>query len=170
MVLLSENLLDRKKRTSFLNRFHSSFSRNRKSLLAYFFAAGSGVLVQYVVGTIICIRYLGLPFATGVSWGYITAIPVGFILSKNFVFDAKKSGKTLTESIKFVITLVISYLLTVYGAELSLSLLTTWFGDVRTTIPMTDSHFSPIGTFSHFAGMAISFVFNFVAHKKFTFV
>jgi putative flippase GtrA len=170
MVLLSENLLERKKRTSFLNRFHSSFSRNRKSLLAYFFAAGSGVLVQYVVGTIICIRYLGLPFATGVSWGYITAIPVGFILSKNFVFDAKKSGKTLTESIKFVITLVISYLLTVYGAELSLSLLTTWFGDVRTTIPMTDSHFSPIGTFSHFAGMAISFVFNFVAHKKFTFV
>jgi putative flippase GtrA len=148
----------------------ASYLRNRKSLFAYFFAAGSGVLVQYIVGTVICIRYLGLSFSSGVSWGYIAAIPVGFILSKNYVFDAKKSGKTGKEIYKFLITLLVSYLLTVYGAASCLYLLTQWFGDVSLAIPFTNSHFSPIGTFSHFAGMGLSFAFNFVAHKKFTFV
>jgi putative flippase GtrA len=148
----------------------ATFDRNRKSIFAYFFAAGSGVLVQYIVGTVICIRYLDLPFASGVSWGYIASIPIGFVLSKNFVFNAKKSGKTEKEIFKFIVTLLISYLLTVYGAASTLYLLTHWFGDITISIPFTASHFSPIGTFSHFAGMGLSFTFNFVAHKKFTFV
>jgi len=169
IVSLSGNIQESKNLTFLSNKIQASFLKNRRSLFAYFFAAGGGVLVQYIVGTIFCIRYLGLPFATGVSWGYIAAVPVGFILSKNFVFDAKKSGKTEREVIKFIITLVISYLITVYGAELCLLQLTKWFGDIRTTIPLTNSQFSPIGTFSHFAGMGLSFVFNFVAHKKFTF-
>ncbi len=151
------------------NPLNERLKRNQKSLIAYFFTAASGVLVQYVVGTIICIRYFGLPFSQGVSYGYLAAIPVGFILSKNYVFDAKKSGKTWKEAGKYIITLIISYLITVEGAQYSLDFLTNTFGDVKASIPFTGLHFSPIGSFSHFAGMGFSFIFNYLAHKKFTF-
>jgi putative flippase GtrA len=152
------------------NHINDRLKRNQKSLFAYFLTAASGVVVQYVVGTIICIRYLGLPFNEGVSYGYLAAIPVGFILSKNYVFDAKKSGNTGKEVGRYIITLIISYLITVKGAQYSLEFLTHAFGDFKTNIPLTDLHFSPIGSFSHFAGMGFSFIFNYLAHKKFTFV
>lgn len=148
----------------------SAILKKRKSLIAYFLVASSGVLVQYMVGTILCIRYLGLPFKTGISWGYIAAIPVGFFLSKNYVFNAQNSGNTNKELIKFIVTLVFSYVITVKGAEYSLFLLTHWLGDLKATIPFTNTTFSPVGTFSHFAGMGMSFVFNYLAHKKFTFI
>ncbi|MFT7434935.1 MAG: putative flippase GtrA [Algoriphagus sp.] len=144
--------------------------RNQKSLIAYFLTAASGVIVQYVVGTIICIRYLDLPFNDGVSYGYLAAIPVGFILSKNYVFNAKKSGKTRKEVGRYIITLIISYFITVKGAQYSLDFLTHTFGDFRTNISFTELHFSPIGSLSHVAGMGFSFIFNYLAHKKFTFV
>lgn len=143
--------------------------KRRKTFIAYFFAAASGVVVQYVVGTIICIRYLGLPFNAGVSWGYLAAIPVGFFLSKNMAFDAKESGNTKIEILKYLVTLVFSYIITVQGAALSLWSLTQLFGEVTMRIPFTSEEFSPIGTCSHFAGMGFSFIFNYLAHKKFTF-
>ncbi|WP_341224853.1 GtrA family protein [uncultured Arcticibacterium sp.] len=143
--------------------------KRRKTFIAYFFAATCGVVVQYVVGTIICIRYLGLPFNSGVSWGYLAAIPVGFFLSKNMAFGAKESGNTKIEILKYLVTLVFSYIITVKGAEFTLWSLTEVFGELTAHIPFTETEFSPIGTFSHFAGMGFSFIFNYLAHKKFTF-
>ena len=147
-----------------------AFIKKKKSLFGYFFAAGSGVIVQYLVGTFICIRYFGMPFKTGVAIGYIVSVPVGFILTKIFAFEAKKSGNTNREMLKFLIVLIFSFLITTFGADFSLKTLTYLFGDIKTNIPFTNEVFSPIGTISHFAGMGMSFVFNYFTHKKFTFV
>ena len=148
----------------------SNLLQKRKSLLAYFFAAGSGVIVQYLVGTSYCIGHLGMSPMAGYSIGFIVSFPVGFILSKIFAFNSRKSGNTKREMIKFSIVLVFSYLITVYGALLSLNLLTAFFGDLKMHIPFKTEEFSPIGTISHFAGMGFSFIFNYFTHKKFTFV
>ena len=144
--------------------------KKRKSLLAYFFAAGSGVIVQYLVGTSYCIGHLGMSPSAGYSIGFIVSIPVGFILSKIFAFNSRKSGNTKREMIKFSIVLVFAYLITVYGALLALHLLTALFGDFKMQIPFKTKEFSLIGTVSHFAGMGFSFIFNYFTHKKFTFV
>ncbi len=144
--------------------------KKRKSLLAYFFAAGSGVIVQYLVGTSYCIGQLDMSPTAGYSIGFIVSIPVGFILSKIFAFNSRKSGNTKREIIKFSIVLVFAYLITVYGALLTLHLLTAFFGDFKMHIPFKSEDFSLIGTISHFAGMGFSFIFNYFTHKKFTFV
>jgi putative flippase GtrA len=144
--------------------------KKRKSLLAYFFAAGSGVIVQYLVGTSYCIGRLGMTPTAGYSIGFIVSFPVGFILSKIFAFNSRKSGNTKREMLKFSIVLIFSYLITVYGALLSLNVLTAFFGDFKMQIPFKSKEFSPVGTISHFAGMGFSFIFNYFTHKKFTFV
>jgi putative flippase GtrA len=148
----------------------ASLIQKRKSLLAYFFAAGTGVIVQYLVGTSYCIGHLGMSPTVGYSIGFIVSFPVGFILSKIFAFNSRKSGNTKREMIKFSMVLVFSYLITVCGAVLSLNLLTAFFGDFKMHVPFKREEFSPIGTISHFAGMGFSFIFNYFTHKKFTFV
>ncbi len=84
-------------------------------------------------------------------------------------FGAKESGNTKIEILKYLVTLVFSYIITVKGAEFTLWSLTEVFGELTAHIPFTETEFSPIGTFSHFAGMGFSFIFNYLAHKKFTF-
>jgi len=141
-----------------------------KPLFGYFFAAGSGVIVQYLVGTIVCIRFLGFPFEKGILWGFIISFPVGFILAKIFAFKAKGSGNTRREIIKFLMVVIISGLITVKGSYYSLIILTNLFGNIKATLPLINKEFSPIGSISHFSGMGLSFFFNFFTHRKFTFV
>ncbi len=148
-----------------------NFSKTLKNnpLLGYLFAAGSGVLVQYFVGSFICIRLLGLPFERSVLIGFICSIPVGFVLSKVFAFDSRKSGNTRRELVKYGVSLLLSALITTKGSSLVLSLLTRNFGAGQMTLPIFDYSFNWIGTFSHFAGMGLSFVCNFFIHRHFTF-
>lgn len=90
-------------------------------------------------------------------------------MSKRFAFDASGSGKTRKEFYKFVVVILVSMLLTVKGSYYTLQLLTYLFGDVTAEIPVIHYTFNPVGTISHFAGMGFSFLFNFLAHSKFTF-
>ena len=102
------------------NQICQSSQNMSLKLFGYFFAAGSGVIVQYLVGTIICIRFLGFPFEKGILWGFIISFPVGFILAKIFAFKAKGSGNTRREIIKFLMVVIISGLITVKGSYYSL--------------------------------------------------
>lgn len=140
-----------------------------KSLIVYFLAAGSGVIVQFLVASF-CIRYFSFEFEKALFWGFISSIPVGFVLSKIFAFESKSSGNTTREIFKFLLVLIISGFITVKGSSYTLQFLTSVFGHVKTLIPIINVEFNPIGTFSHFFGMGLSFIFNFFTHKKFTFV
>jgi putative flippase GtrA len=140
-----------------------------KSLIIYFFIAGSGVIVQFIVSSF-CIRNLNFPFQKAVMWGFVVSVPVSFILSKLFAFEAKGSGNTQREMIKYFMVLLISLLITVKGAYYTLQLLTFFFGELKLQIPFTQHYFNPIGNLSQLAGVGMSFVFNFITHRKFTFV
>jgi putative flippase GtrA len=140
-----------------------------KPFLGYFVAAGSGVIVQYIIGSMLCIRYLGLPRQQSILIGFLCAIPVGFILSKNIAFSSRRSGRSIREILKYIVPLSISGLITVFGDTFSLRVLQTLFGEGLVTLPVIGYSFNLIGTISHFAGMGFSFVFNFFTHKYFTF-
>lgn len=152
-----------------MGTFFSLLKKN-KDFFGYFAAALTGVMVQYLVGTTLLVNYLGWDIVKAFWVGYLVSIPVGFILTKLLAFDARKSGQTKREVSKYLITILISGCITVYGAEYAIKVLDKFFGGQLLTVPFTDNYqFSPAGTIGHFAGMGMSFVFNFIAHKKFTF-
>jgi putative flippase GtrA len=141
----------------------------KNALFGYLFAAGSGVLVQYFVASFICLRYLGLPFERSVLIGFICSIPVGFILSKIFAFDSKRSGNTQREILKYSVSLILSAFITTKGASFFLTTLKSNFGEGNMVLPIFDYPFNWIGTLAHFSGMGLSFVCNFFIHRYFTF-
>ncbi|MGL4631096.1 MAG: GtrA family protein [Leadbetterella sp.] len=140
-----------------------------KEFFGYFLAAGSGVIVQYVVGSFICQGLLKMQFGRSIGIGFIASVPVGFILSKNIAFDSKKSGKTNREIFKYSISLIVSFFVTVGGSNLCLLVLNFFFKDGNIVLPFINYHFNVIGTFSHFFGMGLSFMVNFFVHRHFTF-
>jgi putative flippase GtrA len=63
---------------------------NQKDLLAYFFIAGAGAIVQLVSGGLIK-DWFKLPYESSILPAYYISLIVGFILTKLFAFDARKS-------------------------------------------------------------------------------
>ncbi len=148
----------------FLNLYNK-----HKNFIGYFTAALSGVIVQYLVGTTLLINHLGWETAPAFWTGYIVSVPVGFILTKLLAFGAKNSGQTKREIVKYLMTLLASGFITVYGAKFSIQVLDKVLDGHLATVPFTNYKFSPAGSIGHFMGMGMSFVFNFIIHKKFTF-
>lgn len=152
-----------------MSRTAELLKNNKKNFVGYFIAALGGVIVQYLVGTTLLVNHLGWNTTSAFWTGYIVSIPVGFFLTKLLAFDAKNSGKTRRELVKYLITIIASGCITVYGAKFSINLLSYWLGVGKMLIPGTKYEFSPAGSIGHFMGMGLSFVFNFIVHKKFTF-
>lgn len=146
-----------------------SVYRNYKNLFGYFIAALGGVIVQYLVGTTLLVNHLRWDTVQAFWVGYIVSIPVGFFLTKLLAFNARRSGQTRREIIKYLITIVISGCITVYGADASIKLLLNLIGPEERTLPFLNYRFRPAGSLGHFMGMGFSFIFNFIVHKKFTF-
>lgn len=143
--------------------------KQNKNFIGYFIAAASGVLVQYLVGTIFLINTLNWQSKPAFAVGFIVSFPVGFVLTKLLAFDAKNSGKTQREFVKYLLTVVASGFITVYGADFSVKLLEKLFGDFTINNPLNNTPIKPAAHIGHFMGMGASFIFNFVAHKYFTF-
>lgn len=143
--------------------------QKNKNFAGYFVAALAGVIVQYLIGTTLLLNHFGWEAKLSFAIGFIVSFPVGFFMTKALAFDAKNSGKTKREMTKYLMTVVASGLITVYGAHYSILLLQNWFGNHLTTLPFTNYKFSPSGSIGHFMGMGMSFIFNFIVHKKFTF-
>ncbi|MCD8539040.1 MAG: GtrA family protein [Leadbetterella sp.] len=143
--------------------------RKNKNFIGYFIAALAGVIVQYLTGTTLLVNFLQWDNVSAFWIGYLVSIPVGFYLTKLLAFNARNSGQTPREIIKYLITIVISGCITVYGADYSIRLLMKFLGDGKMIVPFTGKEFSPAGTLGHFTGMGLSFIFNFIVHKRFTF-
>lgn len=145
---------------------------NRKDLLAYFLVAGTGASVQIIAGSILR-DFMGPDESVAVA--YLISFFVGFILTKLFAFDAKKSGQTRREMVKFGMVALISWGITVGGFRLALNLFDSLHpSPVRYQIPLSypSAKFWNINVKEFMAllvGMGSSFASNYVMHKKFTF-
>lgn len=140
---------------------------NLKELISYFFVASSGVIIQLIVSSITQTRF-GFSFENSVTTGYIVAFVFGFFLTKIFAFGKKNSNNSVREGIKFLFVSVFSGIITVKGAyygKMLFSSLPIFQGE----FVLFNKHIDIVELLSHFLGMGLSFVLNFVSHKHFTF-
>ncbi|MGR3811576.1 GtrA family protein [Jiulongibacter sp. NS-SX5] len=100
-------------------------------------------------------------FAWSVFWAYMFSTAVSFIPAKIWAFSAKSTGNTRREWLKFFIIATLAL-----GVQEIVSIL------VRNQV--ANVYFTEYSEFirdkgSHLAGMACSFVANFLGHRFFTF-
>lgn len=138
-----------------------------KELISYFLIACSGVVIQLIVSSITQ-DYFGFSFELSIATGYVIAFIIGFFLTKIFAFNQRHSKNSFREGIKFLLVSFISGLITVKGAYYCKYLLDEWgiFGKEQTIF---NKDIDIAGLISHFFGMGMSFVVNFISHKHFTF-
>ncbi|PLK46202.1 MULTISPECIES: GtrA family protein [Emticicia] len=138
-----------------------------KELISYFFIACSGVMVQLIVSSITQ-NFFGFSFQLSIALGYVIAFIIGFFLTKIFAFNQRHSKNSFREGIKFLLVSLISGIITVKGAYYCLHILREYTIFEKEQLVFGKSiDFGAL--ISHFFGMGMSFVVNFVSHKHFTF-
>jgi len=101
-----------------------------------------------------------LPFNYNIIPSYLSGMVVGFVLSKRYAFNAKGSGNTRREIVKFVIISLIAMGVMYVVAVAMLHVLTFNFPDLPKIVRESLAHVS---------GTGFSFITNFIGHKLFTF-
>lgn len=139
---------------------------NKKDLIAYFLVAGSGALIQILVGSLLR-KYVS--YSTSVSLAYVIAFFAGFILTKMFAFDARNSNQTRREMIKFLLVATGSWGITIFFAVVSLKFVNTHFGQFQYSPSFKKEPININELGCQVVGMGFSFVFNYILHKTFTF-
>ena len=141
---------------------------NRRDVIAYFIVAAIGAFIQLLAGSLLQ-EWFQVSYQQALLIGYVVAFFVGFFLTKLFAFNARNSAQTQREAIKFTIVSVVSCLITVYGASLLYDLSTQKFDLFTFVIPFSVKQVNLNKLGAQFIGMGLSFVSNYVLHKRFTF-
>lgn len=138
-----------------------------KELISYFLIASSGVMIQLIVSSITQ-NHFGFSFQLSITTGYIVAFIIGFFLTKFFAFNQRHSKNSFREGLKFLLVSFISGIITVKGAYYCKYILDQWSIFDGDQIVFNKS-IDIAELISHFFGMGMSFVVNFISHKHFTF-
>lgn len=143
---------------------------NQKDLIAYFLVAGTGAAIQLFSSSYLQGQF-GISYNDSIIYSYLIGFVVGFILTKLFAFDARKTSKTRREMVKFFIVALISLGITYYFSTGSLYLLTEvlMVPIYEWQIPFTLKTININQMFCYGIGMGFSFVSNYILHKTFTF-
>lgn len=138
-----------------------------KELISYFLIACSGVIIQLIVSSLTQ-NFFGFSFELSIATGYTIAFIIGFFLTKIFAFNQRHSKNSFREGMKFLLVSFISGFITVKGAYYCKYFLDEWgiFGAEQIIM---NKNIDIAGLVSHFFGMGMSFVVNFLSHKHFTF-
>lgn len=141
---------------------------NRRDILAYFIVAAIGASLQLIAGSLLQDWFL-ITYQQALLIGYVIAFLVGFFLTKLFAFNAKNSAKTQREAIKFTIVSILSCLITVYGSSFLYEYSTATIGPQTVIIPFSVKEVHLNKFISQIMGMGLSFLSNYILHKRFTF-
>jgi putative flippase GtrA len=128
-----------------------------RELITFFLVAVAGASVNFKA------RYefsKFMSFEWSVVLAYLTAMTIGFVLTKQFAFNAKTSGNTYREMIKFSIVSLLALLSTLLASVIALKILNVYLSNRSLIIREATAHLS---------GMGFSFLTNFFGHKLFTF-
>ena len=141
---------------------------NKRDLLAYFFVASTGALINLIVSSV-SQDWFSISFKQSVIAGYLAASLVGFFLTRMFAFDTKNSTKSKREMIKFTMVACLSFLITVYGSDVLFKSSSSIFGIYNFIIPNSVKTVNINKLLSQVLAMGFSFLSNYILHKKFTF-
>ncbi|MBC7919999.1 MAG: GtrA family protein [Ferruginibacter sp.] len=128
-----------------------------KDFIVFFLVAFAGASVNFSA-RIIYGQFL--PFNLSIVPAYLTGMIVGFVLTKRYAFNAKASGNTRREMVKFLLISLLALAVTYVTSVSVLPLLNRHLADVSLFFRQT---------FAHVTGMGLSFLTNFFGHKLFTF-
>jgi putative flippase GtrA len=141
---------------------------NKKDLIAYFLVAGTGAAVQLIAGSILRNNF-HFSYSSAVSLAYLISFIVGFVLTKMFAFDARNTNQTRREMLKFMMVAVGSWGITVFFSVTSLKFVESTLGKHTMTLPFSEKPMNLNELGCQVVGMGVSFVFNYILHKTFTF-
>ena len=143
---------------------------NAKDLIAYFLVAGTGAVIQLVSSSLIQ-DWFDVTWSESITLSYLVGFVVGFILTKLFAFDARRSNQTRREMVKFLIVALISLGVTKIFTLGSFKLATEVLGmDIYIVkLPFGKKQVNLTEMGSYVTGMGFSFVSNYILHKTFTF-
>lgn len=141
---------------------------NRRDVIAYFIVAAIGASLQLIAGSLLQ-EWFQISYEQALFIGYVIAFFVGFFLTKLFAFNARNSAQTQREAVKFTIVSVISCLITVYGSSFLYDFSTQKFTLLTFVIPFSVKQVNVNKLIAQIIGMGLSFVSNYVLHKRFTF-
>lgn len=143
---------------------------NKKDVLAYFFVAGTGALVQLLTSSL-AQDWFGLTFNQSINVAYPVSLVVGFILTKLFAFNVRNTNQTRREMVKFVMVAMFSWGVTWVFAVGSLYVSTQVLGVPITKIQLWFSQktVNINEMICYIIGQGFSFMSNYLLHKTFTF-
>jgi putative flippase GtrA len=152
----------------YFNTLSKSKLLNKKDLIAYFLVAGTGAAVQLIAGSVLRNKF-HFSYSEAVSWAYLISFIVGFVLTKMFAFDARNTNQTRREMLKFMMVALASWGITVFFSVTSLKFVENILGNNTFILPFTNKPLNLNELGCQIAGMGVSFVFNYILHKTFTF-
>lgn len=143
---------------------------NIKDLIAYFLVAGTGVIIQLISSSLIQ-DWFDISWSDSIVPSYIVGFIVGFILTKLFAFDARRTNQARREMVKFLMVAVVSLAITKMFTVGSFWLATEFFGMeiYKVKLPFAKKEVNLTEMGSYLIGMGFSFVSNYILHKTFTF-
>ncbi len=143
---------------------------NKKDLLAYFFVAGTGALVQLLTSSLTQ-DWFGLTFDQSINIAYPVSLIVGFILTKLFAFNVRNTNQTRREMVKFVMVAMFSWGVTWVFAVGSLYFATDilQIPVYRLQLSFAKKSINVNEMVCYIIGQGFSFMSNYILHKTFTF-
>ncbi|KQS31055.1 GtrA family protein [Dyadobacter sp. Leaf189] len=143
---------------------------NAKDLIAYFLVAGTGAVIQLVSSSLIQ-DWFGISWSDSIVPSYLVGLIWGFILTKLFAFDARRSNQTRREMVKFFMVATFSLFVTKLGADGSYYIVTHYLGyDIyEAKLPFGKKDVNITEMVCYIFGQGCSFVSNYILHKTFTF-
>ncbi|MPR32972.1 GtrA family protein [Cytophagaceae bacterium SJW1-29] len=141
---------------------------NRKDLIAYFLVAGTGAIVQLVCSSLIQ-DWFDLTLTQSVWPSYIVSFGVGFVLTKFFAFDARRTNQTRREMVKFVMVAIFSGFVMDLAVRFAVFIANSNFDLIEYQIPHSKKIVDVTGLICYVFGMGCSFISNYTLHKTFTF-
>lgn len=146
----------------------SSKLLNRKDLIAYFLVAGTGAAVQLVASSLFQ-DWFSITFQQSIWPSYLLSLIVGFILTKLFAFDARRTNQTNREMIKFFMVALFSGFVTDLATRFAITIIDSSFPTLTWQIPLSNKVVNISQMVSYVFGMGCSFISNYTLHKTFTF-
>lgn len=141
---------------------------NLRDIFSYFLVAAAGVLIQLVIGTL-AQDWFAITYIQSLTAGYRVAFVAGFFLTKIFAFNTKNKTKSKREMIKFALIAALSFCITVYGSNALFGTSLILIEQYKFIIPFSIKLVDVNKLFSQLTCMGVSFISNYIFHKRFTF-
>lgn len=141
---------------------------NRKDLIAYFLVAGTGAVVQLICSSLLQ-DWFSLSFQQSIWPSYLLSLIVGFILTKLFAFDARRTQQTNREMVKFLLVALFSGFVTDMATRFAYFISNNYFEIYAWQIPLSSKIVNVNQMACYIFGMGCSFISNYTLHKTFTF-